>query len=319
MATAEEPTPMPPRVLVQMTQRERGERGPRGDGEARPQWNGDQGRAESGWQRRQQQALPAAPAPVQVQQEAPAPRQWNGNNSGRQRNWQGQQRPDWSTRAQDRQLDQRPAPPVVVAPAQPQGNWQNPEQRRDTWRSNGNISGGGMAQRQDERRWNSPNRNDGRWNSNRQDDTWRSDGRDDRQWNGNVRNDTWRNNGRNDRRYDQRRQWQNQYRDWNRNWSRDWRRDQRYDWQRYRYSNRSLFRGNRYFAPHGWDYGYRRFSIGFSLSYLLYDQQYWIDDPYNYRLPPVYGPYRWIRYYGDVLLVDLRSGQVVDAIYDFFY
>lgn len=334
MATAEASTPAPMQPNIQIAQRERGERGPRGDGGgARPQWNGSQGnggqgRAEGGWQR-QQQVAPAAPAPAQVQQQAaPAPRQWNGGNNGGQRNWQGRPRPDGSARAQDGQFGQRQAPPVAVAPAQ-QGNWQNREQRRDTWRGNGNANGGVVTQRQDGRRWdgnnnwNGQNRNGLQGNDGRRNDTWRNDGRNDgrndRQWNGNGRNDTWRNNGRNDRRIDQRSQWQNQYRDWNRNWSRDWRRDQRYDWQRYRYSNRSLFQGNRYYAPYGWDYGYRRFSIGFSLSYLLYDQQYWIDDPYDYRLPPVYGPYRWVRYYDDVLLVDLRSGQVVDAIYDFFY
>jgi hypothetical protein len=328
-STAEEPTPIPERVQIQMGQRERGERGPRGDGgEARPQWNGGQGRPEGGWQR-QQQAAPVVQAPVQVQQAAPAPRQWNGGNSDGQRNWQGQPRPDWSARGRDGQGSQREAPPVAVAPGQPEGNWQNRAPRRDTWRSNGTANGAVVTQRQDgrdwdgSRGWNGPNRNGLQGNDGRRNDTRRNDGRDDRQWTGNGRNDTWRDNGRNDarndRRYDQRSQWQNQYRDWNRNWSRDWRRDQRFDWQRYRYSNRSLFQGNRYYAPYGWDYGYRRFSVGFSLSYLLYDQQYWIDDPYSYRLPPVYGPYRWVRYYDDVLLVDLRSGQVVDAIYDFFY
>ncbi len=326
MATAEEPTPLP--MQVEVAQRERGDRGPRGDGGgARPQGNVGEGRGQGGWQR-QQQAAPAAPAPAQVQQAAPAPRQWNGGTDGAPRNWQGRPRPDGSARPQDGQFGQRQAPPVAVAPAQP-GNWQNRDQRRDTWRGNG----GDVTQRQDGRRWegnnnwNGQGRNGVQGNDGRRNDTWRNEGRDEgrdnRQWNGNGRNDTWRNNGRNDgrndRRFDQRSQWQNQYRDWNRNWSRDWRRDQRYDWQRYRYSNRSLFQGNRYYAPYGWDYCYRRFSIGFSLSYLLYDQQYWIDDPYSYRLPPVYGPYRWVRYYDDVLLVDLRSGQVVDAIYDFFY
>jgi len=344
IATAEEPTPVPQRVQVQMAQRERGERGPRsegGSGAARPQWNGAQGRSDGGWQRQQQAApvVQAPVAPVQVQQAAPRQRQWNGDNNGGQRNWQGQQRPDWNggqRRAQG-QADQRQTPPGAAAPAQPPSNWQNREQRRDTWRNNGANNGGVVVQRQDGRNgnvnngWNSQTRNDGQWNGNRRNDTWqsnrqnngeyggRNEGRNDRQWNGNVRNDSWRNSGRNDRRFDQRSQWQNQYRDWNRNWNRDWRRDQRYDWQRYRYSNRGLFSRNAYYAPYGWDYGYRRFSIGFSLSYLLYDQQYWIDDPFNYRLPPTDGPYRWVRYYDDVLLVDLRSGQVVDAIYDFFW
>lgn len=329
MATAEEPTPLSMQADVQVAQRGRGERGARNYGDARPNGNGGQGRADGGWER-PQRAARVTPAPVQVQQAPPAPRQWNGGNNVGQRNWQGQRRPDWSTGAQDGQINQRQAPPVAVAPAQPQGNWQNRAQRRDTWRSNGNGNGGGgVTQRQGDRRWNGnnswngENRFGGQAGDGRRNGIWRTDGRDDQQWNGNGRDDTWRNTGRNDarngRRYDQRSQWQNQYRNWNRNWTRDWRRDQRYDWQRYRYSNRGLFQGNRYYAPYGWDYGYRRFSIGFSLSYLLYGQQYWIDDPYNYRLPPVYGPYRWVRYYDDVLLVDLRSGQIVDAVYDFFW
>ena len=33
----------------------------------------------------------------------------------------------------------------------------------------------------------------------------------------------------------------------------------------------------------------------------------------------LYGPYRWVRYYDDVLLVDVYSGEVVDVIYDFFW
>ena len=32
-----------------------------------------------------------------------------------------------------------------------------------------------------------------------------------------------------------------------------------------------------------------------------------------------HGPYRWVRYYDDVLLVDIYSGEVVDVIYDFFW
>jgi hypothetical protein len=36
-------------------------------------------------------------------------------------------------------------------------------------------------------------------------------------------------------------------------------------------------------------------------------------------LPPVYGPYRWVRYWDDALLVDVRSGRVVDVIHNFFW
>ena len=102
-------------------------------------------------------------------------------------------------------------------------------------------------------------------------------------------------------------------------WNRDWRNDRRYDWQGYRNQYRSHFRAPRYYQPYGWNYGYQRFSIGISLNSLLFGQDYWLDDPYEYRLPPAEPGLRWVRYYNDVLLVDIDSGEVVDAIYDFFY
>lgn len=102
-------------------------------------------------------------------------------------------------------------------------------------------------------------------------------------------------------------------------WNRGWRNNNRYDWQGYRNNNRDFFRLPRYYAPDGWGYGYRRFGIGLTLNSLLFDQDYWIDDPEYYRLPPAYGPYEWVRYYNDALLVDIRTGYVVDAVYDIFY
>ena len=101
-------------------------------------------------------------------------------------------------------------------------------------------------------------------------------------------------------------------------WSREWRRDRRYDWQSYRYANRARFGAGRYLAPYGYGYGYRRYTVGIAISPVLFDQRYWIDDPYAYRLPDAHDPYRWVRYHDDVLLVDLETGQVVDAVYDFF-
>jgi len=125
----------------------------------------------------------------------------------------------------------------------------------------------------------------------------------------------WSNDGRG---YDN--GYRGNYRDYdNRNWSRDWRNNGRYNWQSYRTYNRDIFRLPRYYAPSGWGYGYQRFGIGFTLSSLLFDRSYWIDDPEYYRLPPVYGPYEWVRYYNDALLVDIRSGYVVDVVYDIFW
>ena len=102
-------------------------------------------------------------------------------------------------------------------------------------------------------------------------------------------------------------------------WNRGWREDRRYDWNGYRRYNGEVFRLGRYSAPYGWNYGYRRFGVGFVLDEVLFAPDYWIDDPYDYRLPPAYGPYRWVRYYGDALLVDIDSGQVVDVVYGIFY
>jgi hypothetical protein len=107
-------------------------------------------------------------------------------------------------------------------------------------------------------------------------------------------------------------------RDGRRDGDRNWRSNNRYDWQRYRYSNRSAYHIGRYYSPYR-NYSYRRLSIGFGLDSLFYSSRYWINDPFYYRLPEVYGPYRWVRYYDDALLVDIYTGEVVDVIYDFFW
>lgn len=102
------------------------------------------------------------------------------------------------------------------------------------------------------------------------------------------------------------------------NWDRGWRNDRRYDWYGYRNQNRNFYRAGRYFAPvRGWNY--RRLGIGFTLGAPFFASSFWINDPWAYRLPPAYGQLRWVRYYGDVLLVDIYTGEVVDVINDFFW
>ena len=98
----------------------------------------------------------------------------------------------------------------------------------------------------------------------------------------------------------------------------NWRRDTRYNWSGYRTQHRDLYRAGRYYSPYS-NYGYSRLSIGFFLNSGFYGNRYWINDPYQYRLPQAYGPYRWVRYYDDVLLVDIYSGEVVDVIHNFFW
>lgn len=102
-----------------------------------------------------------------------------------------------------------------------------------------------------------------------------------------------------------------------RRWREDWRRDDRHDWRRYRDQNRSLFRFGYYHDPYG--YSYRRFGLGYQMVPSYYGSRYWLNDPWQYRLPYAGGSYRWVRYWDDAVLVDLRTGRVVDVIYDFFW
>lgn len=107
------------------------------------------------------------------------------------------------------------------------------------------------------------------------------------------------------------------HRDRDHRWSGDWRRDSRYDWQRWRDRHRSTFRLGFYYDPFGW--GYRRYSIGSYIWPNYYQSSYWLNDPWQYRLPPAYGPFRWVRYWDDALLVNIYTGEVVDVIRNFFW
>jgi Ni/Co efflux regulator RcnB len=103
---------------------------------------------------------------------------------------------------------------------------------------------------------------------------------------------------------------------WSETWNRDWRNDRRYDWRRYRDQHRSTFRLGIYFDPFG--YNYRRYDIGYQLSPAYYGQRYWFD-PAMYGLPYPPPGTQWIRYWNDALPVDMYSGQVIDAIPNFFW
>lgn len=105
--------------------------------------------------------------------------------------------------------------------------------------------------------------------------------------------------------------------DGHRRWSHDWRGDRRYDWRRWRERNRSAFRLGFYYDPFGWNY--RRFHIGYNFWPSHYSSRYWLNDPWQYRLPRAYGPYRWVRYWNDALLVNIHTGQVVDVVHNFFW
>jgi Nickel/cobalt transporter regulator len=255
--------------------------------------------------------------------------------------------PPAQPQVEQRQVEQRQAPPVMVAPASPaaenrgwRGDWQRrvnevenaraqtppvaqrtPSDQNRGWR--GDRDGDGRPNWRDRDRdgdgvrnnrdWdrNNNGRVDGRWDRNR-------NGVVDRRWDQNrdgVRDNRDGRNWNNDRRWDNGQNWHNN----NQRWSREWRNDRRYDWQRYRYSNRNLFRQPRYYSPYGYDYSYQRFGIGIYLDSILFGSRYRISNPWQYRLPDARWPYEWVRYYDDVLLVDMRNGYVVDVIYEFFW
>ena len=99
-------------------------------------------------------------------------------------------------------------------------------------------------------------------------------------------------------------------------WNTNWRNDHHYDWRHYRDHHRSRFHLGFYIDPFGW--GYQPFSIGYRLWPNYYGNQYWID-PALYGLPYPPPGAAWVRYYNDVLLIDLYSGTVLDVIPGFFW
>ena len=103
----------------------------------------------------------------------------------------------------------------------------------------------------------------------------------------------------------------------NNHWRGDWRSDRRYDWRSHRRRYSSLFHFGFYRDPFGW--GYQPFSIGWRMWPSYYSRSYWLDDPWQYRLPYAPPGYRWIRYYDDAILVDTWDGRIVDVIRNFFW
>jgi len=237
---------------------------------------------------------------------------------------QAQPRRDWSP-PQRTQSAPPSAPQRSMSDGRPQRAPGTPMGNRPDVRAYG--GGGTWTQRDARRDDRSRDRRDDR-RAERRDDR-----RDDRSayrsgWQDGRTADNWRDRRNDDRRVEDRRNGDRReaWRDgnnWssrdNRRWDRsDWRRDNRYDWRDYRRSHGDVFRIGRYYSPYG-GYSYRRIGIGFTLGSLFYGERYWISDPWYYRLPPVYGPYRWVRYYDDALLVNVYTGEVADVIYDFFW
>lgn len=266
------------------------EDGARGGG-----WRGGGAQPQSAYR----QPAPVERTPTPQAQPRPQSQPQPQSQSRPQRSW-------WQPSQQVQQ--QRNLPSQNAWQAQRESQRSQPQAQPDR-RAPGNWSGTPQGARPTQPQ----DRNRGDWHSNDRNGSYadprRNGGYADPNRNRDYRNDNRRNGD--DHRYAYRN------RDHN-NWNNNWRRDRRYDWNSYRREHRDIYRVGRYRTPY-YGYGYNRIGIGIFLDSLFYDQGYWISDPWYYRLPPAYGPYRWVRYYDDVLLVNIYTGQVVDVIYDFFW
>jgi len=101
------------------------------------------------------------------------------------------------------------------------------------------------------------------------------------------------------------------------NWSAAWRHNSRYDWRGWRDQHRSTFHVGLYYDPFGW--GYQQYQIGWRLWPSYYGSRYWINDPWQYRLPYAPPGTVWVRYWDDAVLVDTFTGEVIDVIHNFFW
>jgi hypothetical protein len=69
--------------------------------------------------------------------------------------------------------------------------------------------------------------------------------------------------------------------------------------------------------PGGW--GYQRWGAGMILPGLFLAPAYYYSDWAGLGLPPPDPGFQWVRYGPDLLLVNVETGQVVDAVYGAFY
>ena len=280
-------------VVPAMAQAEERERD-WGHGEHRdraPRDRGQQASRPTPPQAQRPQFVPPPQAQAERPQFSPPPQgRFNGAFGGRpaERDDRRDQRAQWQgNRGNWDRGEVRPAPPQV---APDRSQWRNGGQnidRRDT-----------MNVQTDDRRY------DGRHSEDRREGYNRDYRGGDRRWGNNYR--VWNGNDRHWDRGDRDRYRHNP----------NWRNDRRYDWRSWRNSHRYLYSG-RYYAPRG--YRYRSVYRGFYLEPFFYGSTYWLSDPYEYRLPVVEWPLRWVRYYDDALLVDTTTGEVIDVIQNFFF
>lgn len=95
------------------------------------------------------------------------------------------------------------------------------------------------------------------------------------------------------------------------------RRERNEDWRDYRRTHNHIYHRPAYVGPRG--YRYRPVVIGFRFDPIYYSSRYWIANPWTYRLPAASSGLRWVRYGNDAVLVNVRTGQVVQVYQNFFW
>jgi len=95
------------------------------------------------------------------------------------------------------------------------------------------------------------------------------------------------------------------------------RRELREDWRDYRRSHRNEYRRPAYRGPRG--YQYRPVAVGYRFQPSYYARNYWVSDYGRYRLGAPARGAQWVRYGNDVVLVNLRTGRVLQVYNGFFW
>lgn len=94
-------------------------------------------------------------------------------------------------------------------------------------------------------------------------------------------------------------------------------RETRSDWQDYRRSHRNTFHRSAFHGPRGWTY--RPLGVGASLDRAFWGSSYRLNNWSTYRLPRP-GPHlAYVRYGNDVLLINTRTGRVIQVYSSFFW
>lgn len=96
---------------------------------------------------------------------------------------------------------------------------------------------------------------------------------------------------------------------------REAKREYREDWREYRKEHRNIYRRGDWRSS----YRYRTFRPGTRIERGYWAPRYVIANPWRYRLPPARGNMRWVRHYDDVLLVNIRTGRVIEVHRNFFW